>query len=285
MEANLTSQFYNDKVQSDNGFDDFGDFVGGISINSENSQSDGIAILVDMAKTGKIDPWNIEIVDITDKYLQQLVEIKMNNLKMTGRTLLFAAILLRLKSNILEGIDPMQFEPQEVFEPDFDDNWGDEDINSVPISQNNVISLEDVLQRRTSVRLNRSRTVTLKDLIRQLEFYEELDKKQALKNTLDRAKRRVQSYARFSADDIINLAHDEYIEHSVKKLQENLKKIFETEEKVELNTLTLLGLDKISAYIALLFLASNTDYDLVQDEFYSDLYVTKQFIKTEVDGL
>ena len=36
-----------------------------------------------------------------------------------------------------------------------------------------------------------------------------------------------------------------------------------------------LGLDRISAYMALLFLSIDTDYDLVQEEFYSDLYVVK----------
>ena len=36
------------------------------------SQVDGIEILVNMAKTGKIDPWNVDIVDITDKYLAHL---------------------------------------------------------------------------------------------------------------------------------------------------------------------------------------------------------------------
>lgn len=57
-------------------------------------------------------------------------------------------------------------------------------------------------------------------------------------------------------------------------LHENLKKIFETQEKVELNTLTLLGLDKISAYIALLFLTADAeaDIDLYQEEFYGELY-------------
>ena len=34
-------------------------------------------------------------------------------------------------------------------------------------------------------------------------------------------------------------------------------------------------MDKISAYIALLFLTAETDYDLKQDEFYSSLYVVK----------
>ena len=141
---------------------------------------------------------------------------------------------------------------------------------------NNVIPINDIIQRRTSVKLNRNRIVTLKDLIRQLEFYEELDKKQSLKNSLERAKRRVHSYKNMSADDIINLAQEEYIESGVKILHENLIKIFEKEEKVELNTLTLLGLDKITAYISLLFLTAESDFDLEQKEFYSDLYVIKK---------
>jgi chromatin segregation and condensation protein Rec8/ScpA/Scc1 (kleisin family) len=55
------------------------------------------------------------------------------------------------------------------------------------------------------------------------------------------------------------------------------------QDKIELNELTLLGMDRISAYISLLFLTVDSDYDLVQDEFYSDLYVVKrpQIQKTE----
>ncbi|OLA94775.1 MAG: hypothetical protein BHW64_02175 [Candidatus Melainabacteria bacterium LEY3_CP_29_8] len=227
------------------------------------------------------ETWNIDIVDVTDKYLSQIFKIKANNLRLTGRTLLFAAILLKLKSNILEGISVNQFEENQAendfYDSDFDDNEDDIHNYEEELPRNNVISIDEVLERRTSIRLNRNRVVTLKDLIRQLKFYEELDKKRTLKNTLERhAKRRVKSYANFTADDIINIAHDEYIEKSVEVLHENLVRIFETEEKVELNTLTLLGMDKISAYIALLFLSVNENYDLVQDEFYSDLYVVKR---------
>ena len=39
-------------------------------------KSEGIGILVDMAKAGKIDPWNIDIVDVTDKYLAHMVQMK-----------------------------------------------------------------------------------------------------------------------------------------------------------------------------------------------------------------
>jgi len=246
------------------------------SVNPFTQESDGIEILVSLAKTGKVDPWNIDIVDITDKYLTQLFQMKSQNLRLTGRTLLFAAVLLRLKSNVLENIDINEFEAQEQHLDELelnDDGFEAEYENDY--NTNNVISIDEVLQRRTSVRLNRNRVVTLKDLIRQLEFYEMIDKKQSLKNAHERAKRRVRSYANLTSEDIINLAHDEYIEDGVQRLRENLEQILNNGNRVELNELTLLGMDKISAYIALLFLSADSDYELVQDEFYSDLYVTR----------
>lgn len=240
----------------------------------QNVEVDGIEILVNMAKSGKIDPWNVDIVEVTDKYLTHLFQSKAQNLRLTGRTLLFAAILLKLKSNVLEGIDVLDFEP--AHEDDF--NYDDEmplDYEEDFIPTNNIISIDEVLQRRTSVRLNHNRVVTLRDLIRQLEFYEMLDKKQSLKNAHERAKRRVQNYARLSPDDIINLAHDEYIENGVQRLRANLEEILSRQDRIELNELTLLGMDKVNAYISLLFLTVDSDYDLMQDEFYGDLYVVK----------
>ena len=241
----------------------------------QEAEVDGIEILVNMVKQGKIDPWNVDIVEVTDKYLMHLFQSKAQNLRLTGRTLLFAAILLKLKSNVLEGIDVLDFEPQHQDEFNYDDEMP-LDYEEEYIPTNNVISIDEVLQRRTSVRLNHNRVVTLRDLIRQLEFYEMLDKKQSLKNAHERAKRRVQNYARLSPDDIINLAHDEYIENGVQRLKANLSEILSRQDKIELNELTLLGMDKISAYISLLFLTVESDYDLEQDEFYGDLYVIRR---------
>lgn len=242
----------------------------------KHTENEGIGFLVNMAKAGKIDPWNINIIDVTDKYLAHLCEMKSQNLRLTGRTFLFASVLLNMKSKVLDGVDILQFQPEEDNHLEFDDDgflveYPQEDY--IPTA--NVQTIDDVLQRRTSVRLNRNRVVTLRDLIRQLEFYEKLEKKQSLKQAHERAKNRVRSYARFTPDDIINLAHEEYIEDCVLRLKENLSQIFEREDKIELKELTLLGMDKVSAYIALLFLSAESDYDLVQEEFYSDLYVVR----------
>ena len=240
------------------------------------AEVDGIEILVNMAKQGKIDPWNVNIVDVTDKYLMHLFQSKSQNLRLTGRTLLFAAILLKLKSNVLEGLDVMDFEPQHQDDLNYTDDEPLDYTQEEYLPANNVVSIDEVLQRRTSVRLNHNRVVTLRDLIRQLEFYEMLDRKQSLKNAHERAKRRVQSYARLSVEDIINLPHDEYIKNGVQRLKANLEEILNRQDRIELNELTLLGMDRINAYISLLFLTEDSDYDLEQDEFYSDLYVVKR---------
>lgn len=241
---------------------------------NEQGEYDGIEILVAMAKQGKIDPWNIDIVDVADKYSAQVFQTKAQNLRCTSRVLLFAAILLKMKSDILEGIEITDIVPEEQpeeYDPVDDSMYEYEDY----VPTNNVISFDEVLQRRTSVRLNRNRVVTLRDLIRQLEFYAQLDKKASIKNAHERAKRRVRNYSNLSADDIVNLAHDEYIKQGVERLRANLEEVLNRQDKIELNELILLGMDKITAYLSLLSLTMEGEYDLVQDEFYSDLYVVR----------
>ncbi len=281
---NAVSDFYsNNKEQAlkDASFlDSTVDFAGNMEFISKNgiqkdANIDTIEILVDMARSGKIDPWNIDIVDLYDKYMARLAELNIKDLKSVGRALLFASILLRLKSNIIEGItlDDLEAPQDEFFEDDgFEAEYEPEQLQ---LPSSNVVSFDEVLQRRTSVRLNRNRNVTLKDLIRHLEFYEQLEKKQALKNTLERQKRRVRDYSKLKAKDILNLAHDEYIETVVEKMRQNLEQILKREDKIELRELTLLGFDRSSAYIAILFLMVKENIDIVQDSFYGKLYVTK----------
>ena len=208
------------------------------TFNTGGREIDGIEILYNMARTGKIDPWNIDLTDLADKYLIEVAKLKTVNLKHTGRTILFLSVLLRIKSNVLDGIDIDEIftqEPEQEFEDDFEADYEDDE----PIRRNNVISIDEVLQRRTSVKLNRNRVVTLKDIIRQLEFYEKLDKQQELKSKLERQKRHMRSYARFSSKDIVDMYGENKIKNAIPKMKENLDRIFEKETKVELETLTL----------------------------------------------
>ena len=279
---NAINDFYtsNRKIYDDvkilDGTVDFGspdiEYISRSGIKKDN-QSDAIEIILDLVKLGKIDPWNIDIVDLYDKYMARIALMKQDNLRSVGKAILFSSTLLKIKSDILQGIsiDDFNPEPMDYFE---NDDFGD-DFEQIQIPTNNVVSFDEVLQRRTSVRLNRKRNVTLKDLIRHIQFYEELEKKYAIKSALDRKERRVRNYASLKAEQIKELAHEEYVEEVVEKMRQNLNQILSREENIELRELCLLGFDKSSAYIALLFLTREEEFDIFQEEFYGKLFAKK----------
>ena len=57
-------------------------------------------------------------------------------------------------------------------------------------------------------------------------------------------------------------------------MEQNLNKILEREEKIEIRELTLLGFSRPAAYIAVLYLSAYGKFDIYQEEFYGDLFVT-----------
>ena len=184
------SEFYsNNKLKYDeikvlDGTVDFGsntEFISRSGI-KKDVQTDAIEIILDLVKEGKLDPWNIDIVDLYDKYMARISQLKQDNLRSVGKAILFSSTLLKIKSDILQGISINDFDPEplDYFE---DDNF-EADYEQMQIPTNNVVSFDEVLQRRTSVRLNRKRNVTLKDLIRHIQFYEDLEKNMQSKTHL-----------------------------------------------------------------------------------------------------
>lgn len=235
---------------------------------------DGVELLVHLAKTGEIDPWNIDIVQVADQYLKAVAELKESDLKVTGKTLLFLAILLRMKSDQLAGINYL-YPPQDEFldellEPDFMDG------GKIIQPKFSFRSLDEVIKRRTSTKQPRIRNVTLEDLIRELQMYEEIEKRRSLKEKVEKvSNRRMMDYADFTADDIEEMAHEEFHEDTIIMLRNILERILVSQEAVSLTELMQAGrIDKISAYLALLFLTARGSYSIHQEEFYSEVYIS-----------
>lgn len=247
----------------------------------EEEDQDGLALLLNMAKQGQIDPWNVDIVQVADQYLRAVSEVKESDLKRTGKTLLYLAILLRLKSDQLAGINFWEV----IEEATFDDIGHDsgelapgELMALDPFSKmRRFDSLDDVLKRRTSTKQPRIRPVTLEDLIRELKKYEELEKKRSLREKVEKAsQRRMADYSQFTSEDIEELAHEEFLEDTIFILKDLLERIFIHEEQVGLSSLHRQGnMDKISAFIALLFLDLRGEVEIFQEEFYGELYIRK----------
>ena len=78
-----------------------------------------IDMLMSLVFTREVDPWNINIVELTEKYLEQIRRAEELDLRLSGKTYLVATILLRMQSETF-FIEEKQEEEQEELELDFE---------------------------------------------------------------------------------------------------------------------------------------------------------------------
>jgi len=140
---------------------------------------DPVEILVGLAERGEIDPWNINIIEVTDRFLSELERCRQLNLQVSGRTLFYAATLLRMKSEHLELLsDPIEEgldEDDELFGEDYDlalDSETDYHGRLGPIEL-----LEHEIQRRLDRKNLRKSPVTLFELIIELKNIEKEERR------------------------------------------------------------------------------------------------------------
>ncbi len=209
-----------------------------------------VEILVKLAQDGEIDPWNIDIVDVTDKFFRHVEKMERMDLRISGRTLHYAAILLRMKSNAL------------VEEPVVeDDSWIDDfdffEVDEYPIP-------------KPPVRRHSHRSVTLNELIMELEKAEVVERRRSVRKST----RDSMELIRHTTEQVLGIAHEEDIEGRVDNLRTML-----TELLYDRNYITLSEIlsgdrsNKLMTYISLLFLANMKEVWLEQEELFGELYI------------
>ncbi|MCX6777766.1 MAG: segregation/condensation protein A [Candidatus Micrarchaeota archaeon] len=72
-------------------------------------------LLVDMVVSEDFDPWNLDIVQISDKYLEHIRGMQINDLHIPANLILAASILLRFKSDALHFEEEEQVVQDEVY--------------------------------------------------------------------------------------------------------------------------------------------------------------------------
>ncbi|MCX9073421.1 MAG: ScpA family protein [Candidatus Methanoperedens sp.] len=211
-----------------------------------------IEILVNLARSGEIDPWNIDIVEITDKFLRQVEEMEKMDLRVSGRTLLYAAILLRMKSNALVEVEEIR---DEIMEDDQDNfEVRDYPVPSLPL-------------RRTS-----RRPVTLEELLSELKKAEAIEERR-----IDRIRTRKEEHTA-TIKEVLSIAHEEDIENRVEKMRNLLSELFDKQKYIQFSDLagSLDRAGKVMAYLALLFLATKKEIWLEQEELFGELFIRRQ---------
>lgn len=219
-------------------------------IPEEDILEEPIEILVNLAKNGEVDPWNINIVELTDKFLKRVDELEKMDLRVSGRTLLYASILLRMKSNALVQVE----EPPEEIDLESDNfEISDYPVPSMPL-------------RRYS-----KRPVTLEELLTELKKAEAFEKKRL--NRVDNKKDEI----RATLEDVLSVAHDEDIENRIGKMRSILNELLEKQKSIKFSELSS-PLDRtgmIMAYLAILFLATRKEIWLEQEEIFGELFISR----------
>lgn len=216
----------------------------------EDILEEPIEILVNLAKNGEIDPWNINIVELTDKFLKRVDELEKMDLRVSGRTLLYASILLRMKSNALVEVE----EPPEEMDIESDNfEISDYPVPSMPL-------------RRYS-----KRPVTLEELLTELKRAEAFEKKRL--NRVETKKDEI----RATLEDVLSVAHEEDIESRIGKMRYILNELLEKQKSIKFSEIssTLDRTGILMAYLAILFLATKKEIWIEQEEFFGELFISR----------
>ncbi len=133
-----------------------------------------IAFLIDLAEKGEIDPWDVQVIDVIDRFLKTLQDQPIvkkpvgqghssyeSSLSESGQAFLYASMLVLLKADTL-----VRHELEQVAEPEGDDFFDDDlDYSADELPRN----LEQHIHRRAVAPPPAKRQVTLSELIDQLE--------------------------------------------------------------------------------------------------------------------
>jgi segregation and condensation protein A len=207
-------------------------------------------VLVELAKRGDIDPWDIDIARTTEKFLQYIDSLEKRDLRIPARTLLYASILLRMKSDSMEGV-----KEEEAAEPEM------EEIEELEEEEK-----EDTLPR-PPVRRHTKRPVTLDELISELKKAEMVGRRKAMRERWPTTEEKA-----------LDLSHDEGIEDRIKALGPILGDMFMTHTTVtfqDINSRNSKIEDGVTNYVSLLFMAQRKQVWLEQEEIFGDLFVRK----------
>ncbi|WP_049890341.1 segregation/condensation protein A [Natronorubrum sulfidifaciens] len=256
-----------------------------------------VELLVQLAEDGEIDPWDIDIVAVTDKFLEALDDA---DLRTSGRALFYASVLLRMKSDELFTPD----EPDEEELPPWEAPFADEgpvdggDGGGPAPGFDPIESLEAEMERRLERKHARGKPETLDELVRELRSAERDTrwKESRSYDTSDSPRgydRGMQELNYHSdddfrvddeptSDDVTHTTHEEDIETVIDTVEDALASQYEQgRDEVLFAEIEAVGGSRVMTYLALLFLSHRGRIRLEQDELFGDLWVQDATVETD----
>ena len=251
---------------------------------------EAIANLIDLAERGEIDPWDVPVITVVDRFLAELGLMDEANsvqqeadLPRSGQAFLWASMLVLFKADSLHLLQEELLEIEE--EQFFEEEYLETQKRSLPAN------LEQHIRRRSSIQPLGKRRVTLQELIEQLEHI--AAEIEAAAN--DSSPRRSKRSRNAAIKAIAQLAHNENLTELAAELENflylNLAQLScdrdcvdwerllqtwhtaETGKVLDQDSLEHSDSDRAGVFWALLLLSAQSKVELLQEEFYQDLSV------------
>jgi segregation and condensation protein A len=228
---------------------------------SQSFADDAIALLIDLAQRGELDPWDVNVVEVFDRFLNELTYSDSQDLATSGQAFLYASMLILLKAESLAGLNSAEEMVEEAFE--FLDDDDVEFVNgTLPLN------LERRLHRRPVAHPFPRRRVTLAELIQQLELISVAVDRQSRQGKMKKVVRPTRAQ---SIKAISQLSHAENMTEVAGELEQILAGVCLGEHWLDFEALLELKNDRVGLFWALLLLSAQSKIELEQKEFYQDI--------------
>jgi len=225
-----------------------------------------------MAQNGEIDPWDLDLELVTEKYLSRIQNSISHNLKEAGKAIFFASTLLRMKSDILS----MQAASAlNIGKEDDSDYLLEQELMDFNLQEIDLGVLDTAIVRKNLSKKTRYRPIKLEDLLKALKDAQEEDEKR---------KRRHLDFSQFmdmdifvepeiESDDMLELTHAENIEEAINKSKAYLKEYLVNGNGIKFSRLKDFLHSWSNAFLSVLFLSHENEIRIIQQDFYGELWL------------
>ncbi len=219
-------------------------------------------IIYGLIKSEEMNPWDINISKLTGRYLETVKQLQDFNFNLSGKVLLAAALLVRIKSSKLvseelPNFDNLLFPPEDDLdmEDDMDMEFVNKERARVP-----PLGIRSPLARK--------RRVTVQDLVSALEKALKVNKRRILRHKL----------FRLSSEELPSIPERKVdMKELVMKILEKIKSFFQRKEEVTFSKLLPSEKsskeEKVFTLLPLLKLNSENKIELEQFEHFGEIYV------------
>ena len=209
-------------------------------------------ILIELVKSEKMDPWNIDIIELSGKYLQKISELGGTDLRIPANAILASAILLKFKSRIL-SIKPLD-----------EEEAAEALAFSRQLTPEQIAELEANLPELTSIRKLREGQVSLDELVSGIE--------KMLEQSKSRVDRRFIKMERPEfAIPFSNFNIDEKMEEIYAIIKDNA----DSQGLLMFSALPSSSItETVESFIACLFLTNNERINMWQEDFFGEIFIS-----------